>query len=193
MTRVFSLSSLLLLLHSTATPMKSRKRTTVAIVRDEIGLSVEDFAKLIGKKPDTVKSLESRPGRLPRLALSERTALEISERTGVSAAWLLEGNVRIKPVDQNGNPWNRDVFSSVFYGDFHIQSQKETIDEAVERLRTVLMNQIGGDVKEHIRAITRTWRFLAELEKDFGGSDPKKKPSRPSAASADREDVRKSS
>jgi hypothetical protein len=167
--------------------MKSRKRTTVAIVRDEIGLSVEDFAKLIGKHVATIKSLEAGSGRL---ALSGATAIEISKRTGVSAAWLLDGNIRAKPVDQNGRPWNWDVFSEVFYGCFHIQSQEETINEAVSRLRSILMNQIGGDVNEHIRAITRTWRFLADMEKDFG--DAKKKPSPPSSANARRAGGRKS-
>jgi len=66
----------------------SSKRTTVAALRTTLGLSVEQFAELIGKSVSTVKSLET-PGRLN---LSEDTAVKISDETGISARWLLEGD-----------------------------------------------------------------------------------------------------
>jgi transcriptional regulator with XRE-family HTH domain len=66
----------------------SSKRTTVAALRTTLGLSVEQFSKLIGKSVSTVKSLETPD----RLKLSEDTAMKISDETGISARWLLEGD-----------------------------------------------------------------------------------------------------
>ena len=63
----------------------SSKRTTVAVLRNAVELSIEEFAKLIGKSIYTIRSLES-----GRLKLGEETALKISDETGCSARWLLE-------------------------------------------------------------------------------------------------------
>ena len=72
--------------------MISHKKTPVAVLRAMLGLSVEEFAKLVGIAPSSVNSIES-----GRLALSEKTALQITRETGVSVAWLLNGNAKQKP------------------------------------------------------------------------------------------------
>jgi transcriptional regulator with XRE-family HTH domain len=91
----------------TPTEMKSTRSTTVAIVRQEIGLSAEDFGKLIGKPLGTIKSLESN-----RLKLSEKTARVISEKTGVAMSWLLDNNVLAPPINTFGRPWTKQAFES---------------------------------------------------------------------------------
>jgi transcriptional regulator with XRE-family HTH domain len=94
----------------------SLQKTTVAALRAEIGLSVEAFAKLIGKSVPTIRSLES-----GRLKLGEETALKISDQTGISARWLLEGDLT-KPMvtsesfwgeDGEPEPYDRDAFAFV--------------------------------------------------------------------------------
>jgi transcriptional regulator with XRE-family HTH domain len=72
--------------------MHSRKKTTVAVLRLELGLTVEEFAALIGKSISAVTSLET-----GRLALSEDTAQTIAAETGVALDWLLHGNAKEKP------------------------------------------------------------------------------------------------
>jgi transcriptional regulator with XRE-family HTH domain len=72
--------------------MHSRKKTTVAALRLMLGLTVEEFASLIGKSISAVTSLET-----GRLALSQNTALGIAVQTGVALDWLLGGNPREKP------------------------------------------------------------------------------------------------
>ena len=57
-----------------------------------LGLSIEDFAKLIEKSPSTVNSLES-----GRLALSGDTAFKIALETGVALDWLLKGDPEQEP------------------------------------------------------------------------------------------------
>lgn len=48
--------------------MKSKGKTSVAVLRQKLSLSVDELAKLIGKSPHTIVSLES-----GRLKLSEKT------------------------------------------------------------------------------------------------------------------------
>jgi transcriptional regulator with XRE-family HTH domain len=91
--------------------MKSRRKTTVAQLRHLPGLSVEAFAKLIGKSATTVNSLES-----GRLKLSEETAFKIQEQTGVEMEWLLRAGPREKPYvlsfegHERRKPYTKELF-----------------------------------------------------------------------------------
>jgi transcriptional regulator with XRE-family HTH domain len=87
--------------------MKSTLSTVVAVVRKEIGLSADEFGRLIGKPIGTVKKLEA-----GTLKLSERTARDISEKTGVAMGWLLDGEVQVPPVNAFGRPWTKQAFES---------------------------------------------------------------------------------
>jgi transcriptional regulator with XRE-family HTH domain len=71
---------------------QSQRKTTVAILRQILGLSVEEFACLVGKSVSSVKSLET-----GRLKLSEETAFTIAKETGVEMVWLLKGRPKDKP------------------------------------------------------------------------------------------------
>jgi len=89
----------------------SSKRTTVAVLREILGLSVEEFAVLVGKSVPTIRSLES-----GRLRLGEQTAIEISKKTGVSLKWLLDGKPEVEPyyVDGTGpKPYDLYIFEEL--------------------------------------------------------------------------------
>jgi transcriptional regulator with XRE-family HTH domain len=89
----------------------SSKRTTVAVLREILGLSVEELAGLIGKSVPTVQSLES-----GRLKLSQETAVEISKKTGVSLKWLLDGKTRLEPYYDDGSgpkPYDLNIFEEL--------------------------------------------------------------------------------
>ena len=96
----------MLLVHDMRT---SSKQTTVAVIRSELGLSIEEFGELIGKAPSTIKALEAKN----RLALSEETAAAISEATGVSLAWLLDGDPRRRMVTPEGKPYTKEVYEMI--------------------------------------------------------------------------------
>jgi transcriptional regulator with XRE-family HTH domain len=91
--------------------MRSKRKTTVAVLRQVLGLSVEEFAKLIGKAATTVNSLES-----GRLKLSEETAFKIQEQTGVEMEWLLKAGPREKPYvfsfegHERRKPYRKELF-----------------------------------------------------------------------------------
>jgi transcriptional regulator with XRE-family HTH domain len=93
--------------------MQSKKKTSVAVLRTELGLTVEEFAKLIEKSVSTVTSLET-----GRLELSDETALKISDETGVAMEWLMGGNPKEKPyttdeVDDSRHPYTKDLFEQI--------------------------------------------------------------------------------
>jgi len=96
--------------------MHSQRKTPVSILRQQLSLSVEAFAKLIGKSIVTVNSLET-----GRLKLSEETAHTISQETGVAMNWLLAGKTKRDPYffDPEGHiqPYRKEHFERV-------QSQK---------------------------------------------------------------------
>ena len=83
------------------------------MLRLTLGLSVKEFAALIGKSISAVTSLET-----GRLVLSEETAFKIAEETGVSIDWLLEGNAKQKPYvrtspDRSKEPYKKEYFENV--------------------------------------------------------------------------------
>jgi len=91
--------------------MRSKRKTTVAVLRQVLGLSVEEFAKLIGKSATTINSLET-----GRLKLAEETAFKIQEETGVEMEWLLKAAPKEKPYvlsfedHQRRKPYTKDLF-----------------------------------------------------------------------------------
>jgi transcriptional regulator with XRE-family HTH domain len=90
----------------------SSKRTTVAVLRKVLELPIEEFAGLIGKSVETIRSLES-----GRLKLGEETARKISEETGVSIDWLLATDPSKKPFTEDDFgvrwPYDREIFESI--------------------------------------------------------------------------------
>lgn len=92
--------------------MQSKRRTPVSVLRGLLGLTVAEFAELIGKSLVTVNSLET-----GRLKLSEETAQTISEECGVSMGWLLAGKPKEKPyftdVENGVQPYTRECFERV--------------------------------------------------------------------------------
>jgi transcriptional regulator with XRE-family HTH domain len=92
--------------------MISRLKTPVAVLRQTLGLSFEDFGKLIGKSFSTVTKLDNND-----LPLSEETAQRISAETGVSLSWLLAGKPEEKPyfIDSlnRKQPYLKEIFDLV--------------------------------------------------------------------------------
>jgi transcriptional regulator with XRE-family HTH domain len=92
--------------------MFSQQKTPVAVLRQLLELSVEEFAQLIGKSVSAVTKLEN-----GQLKLSEETAHTIYKETGVDMGWLLAGNPDEKPyiLDPFGGPiqFKKEVFELI--------------------------------------------------------------------------------
>src|ERR1700731_675257 len=92
--------------------MRSLQKTSVAVLRQMVGLSAEEFGQLVGKSISTMTKLDN--GQLP---LSEETAQLISIETGVDMRWLLSGNPEEEPyftdVENGKQPYSKEVFERV--------------------------------------------------------------------------------
>ena len=92
--------------------MISQRKTTVAVLRQELGLSVEEFAQLLGKSVSTVTKLDN-----GQLKLSEETACKISKETGVDIRWLRDEKPTEKPYffdrERYKRPYDKDRFEQV--------------------------------------------------------------------------------
>jgi transcriptional regulator with XRE-family HTH domain len=149
--------------------MRSLLSTVVAVVRNETGLSAEDFGKLIGKPVGTIRKLEA-----DLLDLSEKTAMQINVATGVSLPWLLRGDASSPPVDKNGDPWNHDAFLRHRAGAVKARTTRSMHDKiavnAANRLRDVLQS-LSKNENAYSLALAKTAVFLEDLEKEFGYFD----------------------
>jgi transcriptional regulator with XRE-family HTH domain len=149
--------------------MRSLLSSVVAVVRNETGLSAEDFGKLIGKPVGTIRKLEAK-----LLDLSEKTAMQINVATGVSLPWLLRGDASSPPVDKSGKPWNHDAFLRHRAGMVKARTTRSMHDKiavnAADRLRKVLQS-LSKKEDAYALALAKTTVFLEDLEKEFGYFD----------------------
>jgi transcriptional regulator with XRE-family HTH domain len=93
--------------------MISQRKTAFAVLRQELGLSVEEFARLLQKSVSTVTKLDN-----GQLKLSEETAVVISQQTGVAIKWLLDGDPKDKPYsidpgDNSRRPYSKELFEKI--------------------------------------------------------------------------------
>ncbi len=157
--------------------MRSKRRTTVAVLRQILGISVEEFAKLIGKSAATVNSLET-----GRLKLSEETAFKIQEQTGVEMEWLLNAGPREKPYvlsfegPERRKPYTKELFeqiqSSKGRKSYYLEDPKHHLIPAISIVSDWLSvytkaEQNGrGDLATYLMC-----QFLDQLVERMGGND----------------------
>lgn len=89
---------------------RSSYRHPIAVLRTVLDLSTEEFAALVGCSKSTVESIEAGPRRLK---LSDALAMAISEATGVSLVWLLQGNPKVPIIDRLGAPYTKAQFTQM--------------------------------------------------------------------------------
>jgi transcriptional regulator with XRE-family HTH domain len=142
--------------------MRSLRRTTTAVVRSELGMSLQEFADLIGKSPSTVESLEG-----GRLRLSETTALVISKKTGVSIQWLLAGDPSAPMTNSNDEGWTIRAFEKgASEATYLLLNNEEPFDALFARIRNLLKGQ-AYDPDKFVIVVNRIDQFLDRLSKEF--------------------------
>lgn len=88
---------------------RSPLRSTLAVLRQELGLTQEQMGKLIDptlSRP-TIQAIELGP-----LRLTEENAAKFSAATGISARWLLEGKPRKRMVTPEGEKYTKEIFET---------------------------------------------------------------------------------
>jgi DNA-binding XRE family transcriptional regulator len=141
---------------------KSQARTKVAVLRATIGISVKEFATMVGKSIHTINSLES-----GRLALSEQLAVEISKHTGVLLEWLFDESDSA-PVDFIADELTREKFeshrASVAAGkaEWSYRWAPKAFSKDLKEILTKAEKRPNFDL-----VIYRVGKFLVELEREF--------------------------
>jgi len=82
-----------------------KPKHVLSVLRKTIGASLAESKSVLGLAPDTVKSIQS--GRLP---FSERAAITVAEKTGVSCKWLLDLDGSKPPKTESGEKFTKDTF-----------------------------------------------------------------------------------
>jgi transcriptional regulator with XRE-family HTH domain len=158
--------------------MISKKKTTISVLRLQLGLTVEEFAFLIGKSVSAITSLET-----GRLRLSEETASEISRQTGVSMAWLLTSSAKEKPYsidegDGSKRPYTKELFETIQahkkFGDRYTQTGKP--ERRLVGSITVISDWISVytaavETRKAELAVYLMQQFLGELVERLGKDD----------------------
>jgi transcriptional regulator with XRE-family HTH domain len=172
--------------------MKSMLKTPVAVVRNRIGLSVEEFAHLLGCARGTIQRLERND-----LKLSDKLARRIQDETAAPADWLLKNNPSLEPIIPGGLIWSEEMYQ------VH-QGQKQSAEVAHQLLGKVNYTRLPArqrQEKSHAiarylaataradihsflaaailkgdhefeKAVLVLNRFKTRMEKEFGSDEP---------------------
>jgi transcriptional regulator with XRE-family HTH domain len=148
----------------------SKLKTTVAVLRNALGMKTPDFADLVGLSLSAVEKLET-----GRLKLSEQVAGRISFETGVSEKWLLARKSDAWPVTDSGRPFSQDTYSATRtniekWGQAHPDVENSFMDwfvlqQAVGLKCVATSANANGKLPLFLSAVTG---FLSELEQKFG-------------------------
>ena len=140
----------------------SQRSTTVAIFRGILGpvLGQEGrFAELAGRSISWVKKVSA--GVTP---LSEEAALDLEKRTGISAAWLLEGETEKPAVSVSGGRFDVGVFEDYrANGEVTEVSDLGGVAEAIAEIEAAAQKKGKGSLFNY-----RVSRFLKECGEEFG-------------------------
>lgn len=88
----------------------SKNKTTFSILRKHLGKvngNLRTLCKITGFSESFLKKVSC-----GIIELNERSALIISNKTGISASWLLENDIKKNPIDVNGNAFTEKSFSN---------------------------------------------------------------------------------
>jgi hypothetical protein len=83
----------------------AKPKHVLSVLRKIIGASLAESKSVLGLAPDTVKSIQSE-----RLPFSERAAITVAEKTGVSCKWLLDLDGSKPPKTESGEKFTKETF-----------------------------------------------------------------------------------
>ena len=147
-------------------------RHPLAVLRQVIGISQKELADIIGRSSSAIQAIELR-----KLNLSEDLAAKIEEATGVSANWLLSGDVN-RPIENS-------LGASYLKDDYELARAKRSklpahVDATTmemchasglicgERLARVFAAAMRAKPSKFQVAMFLAWKWIDEIEQKFG-------------------------
>jgi transcriptional regulator with XRE-family HTH domain len=83
----------------------STRKTTIAVLREILGIKDFEMAEILKRTVHTIHSLES-----GRLKLSPELATKMFHETGISLDWLLDEEPNAPPISGRGEPYTKEIF-----------------------------------------------------------------------------------
>jgi transcriptional regulator with XRE-family HTH domain len=171
--------------------MRSRKKTTLAVLRDILGPvsgSETKFAAQIGLSVSWLRKASA--GISP---LTPETAAKISTAVGVSPAWLLRGDITAPPVELDDRTpftersYRRRVHDQQGHDHIMVRTPKRIVEQALVALLVFRILKVMFCAREKARwseAKFKLREFVEMLEKSFAGELKTKRKISPEYAKA---------
>ena len=148
----------------------SALRHPVAVLRNICGLYQKEFAELIGCSRIYLQKIEQTPQHYGQ-RLSEKLAQRIFHETGISLAWLLNGDPSAPPISANGEPYTRETFQrnqahKIFYdrpNPFFFRN-----DALGFCARLIAILESAAKRREYFMAAYKVDAALKSLRREFG-------------------------
>jgi transcriptional regulator with XRE-family HTH domain len=134
----------------------------VAQLRQVLGISAAEFARLVGRSFHTINSVES-----GRLSLSEELATRISHETNAELGWLLDAAQTGPPVNRSGELLTREEFERHLASASELSKDPLAIETLLEQFRRLLSFAQKHKEEEFPRLIWRVNKFEEELEREL--------------------------
>jgi len=167
-------------------------KTPVAVVRNRIGLSVEEFAHLLSCSVGTIQRLERGD-----LKLSDRLAWRIQDETAAPADWLLKNDPSLEPLIPGGLIWSEEMyqvyqgkkesakvahklFGSVTYTRVPARQRQEKSHAIAKYLAILTQADIHASLAHAIlkgdhefeKSVLALNRFRTRMAEEFGTDEP---------------------
>jgi hypothetical protein len=147
--------------------MKSRKQTTLAVLRDILGPTDGHeamFAAMLDRSVSWVKKASSQAGRV-----NPKVAQLISSKTGISADWLLAENPFLPPVEAD----NRTPFTRESYAKWRSPGESYIGVDAISGVPECLAQIIGAfasaiQAGKSRLALDDLWKFSQAMRLRYG-------------------------
>ena len=84
---------------------RSTKKSTLAVLREIMGINAGQMGKRLGCSRHTINSIE-----INRIKLGEERATKLLTETHISLDWLLANDSNAPPVSAKGEPYTREIY-----------------------------------------------------------------------------------
>ena len=147
---------------------RSTKKSTLAVLREIIGINAGQMGKRLGCSRHTINSIE-----INRIALGEERATKLFTETQISPDWLLANDPKAPPVSAKGERYTREIFERAqaenqkgFFEQGHPYFRRTNTIGFCAQLVAIL--ESASAQKKYFMAAYKVGKALDSLRDEFG-------------------------
>jgi transcriptional regulator with XRE-family HTH domain len=146
--------------------MRTTQKTPAAVLRKILGITDHEMADKLKRSVHTIRSIES-----GRLKLTHELATKMFHETGISPAWLLNGDPGAPPVASDGERYEKKMFdraqaAKIHYDQPHPIFRNNDALGLCARLIAILESASAG--KDYYMFMYKAHTALDSLQGEFG-------------------------